>query len=241
MRRAGTPTPLLGAALLAGAAGVALALWQGTLTRQSPAAHWCVGLAIAVIAVLALVAGRGRQRRRSGEWVTGSFEAATRAGERPGYAAGVVVWVVLLAAVIGWDLNSFVHQSHNLPTLSYYVGRVTRFVWGRALVFAAWLAVGAWLALARRRPASTTPPPRRGHRRRVVSDLMVSGVVVGGVVWSALALIVVVWLVVTTVAGSRRLPGIVDVARWFCDCWLGRLLAVCAWAGAGWHLFCQRP
>jgi hypothetical protein len=50
-------------------------------------------------------------------------------------------------AVVGWDLNSFAHQAHDLPTLSYYTGRITRFAWGRALVFAAWLAAGVGIAV----------------------------------------------------------------------------------------------
>jgi len=67
------------------------------------------------------------------------------------------------------------------------------------------------------------------------------GLVVGSALWAVLALIGTAWLVVTIVAGPRRLPGPVDVVRWFLTCWLGRALALAAWAGAGWHLFCQRP
>jgi len=40
---------------------------------------------------------------------------------------------------------------------------------------------------------------------------------------------------------SPRLPGPIALIRWFAQSWLGRALALCAWAGAGWHLFCQRP
>lgn len=67
------------------------------------------------------------------------------------------------------------------------------------------------------------------------------GVVVGAVVWAVLAGLVVLWLAITTVAGPRRLPGLVDVVRFFLRSWLGRALALAAWGGAGWHLFCQRP
>jgi hypothetical protein len=69
----------------------------------------------------------------------------------------------------------------------------------------------------------------------------VSAVVVGGVVWAVVAAAVVGWLVLTQLAGPRRLPGVADVVRWFLRCWLGRLLLLAAWAGAGWHVFCQRP
>jgi len=64
---------------------------------------------------------------------------------------------------------------------------------------------------------------------------------VGAVVWTILAGVVAAWLLTTVSAGPRRLPGIVDVVRWFLRSWLGRVLALAAWAGAGWHLFCQRP
>jgi hypothetical protein len=63
----------------------------------------------------------------------------------------------------------------------------------------------------------------------------------GTVVWSVLALAVVAWTVSTLLAGPSRLPGPVDVVRWFLRSWLGRSLALVGWAVAGWHLFCQRP
>jgi hypothetical protein len=69
----------------------------------------------------------------------------------------------------------------------------------------------------------------------------VSQVELGTVVWAVIAAVVVAWLAVTQLAGAGRLPGAVDVVRWFLRCWLGRLFLVAAWAGAGWHVFCQRP
>ena len=63
----------------------------------------------------------------------------------------------------------------------------------------------------------------------------------GTLVWLALAILLVGWVVVTTIAGPRRLPGIAQVVRWFLQCWLGRFIVLAAWAGAGWHVFCQRP
>lgn len=68
-----------------------------------------------------------------------------------------------------------------------------------------------------------------------------TAVVVGGLVWAVVAAVVAAWVVATQVAGGRRLPRAADVARWFLQCWLGRFLLLAAWAGAGWHLFCQRP
>jgi hypothetical protein len=61
----------------------------------------------------------------------------------------------------------------------------------------------------------------------------------GGAVWIGIGAALAVWIVVSAV--SRGIPGPVAVLRWFAQCWLGRALALCAWAGAGWHLFCQRP
>ncbi|MGO9456031.1 MAG: hypothetical protein ACLP62_03135 [Acidimicrobiales bacterium] len=106
-----------------------------------------MGVTIVVVALATLIAGRGRQRATTGAWLTDAGRAVVGWRARPGYAAGVAVWAVLLVAVVGWDLNSFAHQAHDLPTLSYLVGRVTRFTWGRALVYAAWLAAGAGIAV----------------------------------------------------------------------------------------------
>ncbi len=69
---------------------------------------------------------------------------------------------------------------------------------------------------------------------------MLSALVLGGVVWSVLGGMLAAWLAVTTVA-RRSLPTVLDVGRWFLQCWLGRSLLLAGWAVAGWHLFCQRP
>jgi hypothetical protein len=133
------------------AALVALAAWEGTLDRQSAAAHWSVAAVIAAAIVVTVVAGRSHQRTTSRVWLASSWRSAASWRERPVYAAGVGVWVVVVLAVVGWDVTSFVAQAHDLPTLSYFVGRVTRYEWGRAAVFAAWLAVGGYLAVGWRR------------------------------------------------------------------------------------------
>jgi hypothetical protein len=65
--------------------------------------------------------------------------------------------------------------------------------------------------------------------------------VTGEGVWIVIGGALLAWLAVTLLAGPRRLPGVVDVVRWFLQCWLGRALALAGWAAAGWHLFCQRP
>ncbi len=68
-----------------------------------------------------------------------------------------------------------------------------------------------------------------------------SALVEGDALWLGLAVAVLAWVVATTLAGPSRLPGLRGIARWICSCWLSRLLALAAWSGAGWHLFCQRP
>jgi hypothetical protein len=61
----------------------------------------------------------------------------------------------------------------------------------------------------------------------------------GGIVWLVIGAALAAWIALS--AARRDLPGPVAVLRWFAQSWLGRVLALCAWGGAGWHLFCQRP
>ncbi len=139
----------LGIGLIAAAA--AFAWWEGGLRQSSPAAHWGILAAIAVGLVTALVAGRGRQAVTSADWARGPVALRRHYAEDPATTLGAVVWVVLILAAIGWDLNSFVHQSHNLPTLSSIFGHLTSTRGGRAAMVALWLALGAALATGWRR------------------------------------------------------------------------------------------
>jgi hypothetical protein len=61
----------------------------------------------------------------------------------------------------------------------------------------------------------------------------------GGDVWIGIGAALAIWVVASAL--RRDIPGPIAVVRWFAQSWLGRTLALCAWAGAGWHLFCQRP
>jgi len=56
----------------------------------------------------------------------------------------------LIVGVIGWDLTSFAFGSPLLPTLSTFVGHVTRYRIGRGLVFVSWLVVGSYLVAGER-------------------------------------------------------------------------------------------
>jgi hypothetical protein len=62
---------------------------------------------------------------------------------------------------------------------------------------------------------------------------------VGAVVWAVIGGCWVVWT--GTTLWVRRLPGPAQVVRAFLGSWTGRLIALAAWGGAGWHLFCQHP
>ncbi len=94
-----------------------------------------------------IVLGRGRQRRTTWNWATGVLHALWRWRTQPtAHTISLLVWWILIAGVIGWDLVSFVVQSPSFPTLSTLVGHITRYPLGRGLLFAAWLLLGAYAA-----------------------------------------------------------------------------------------------
>jgi hypothetical protein len=134
------------------AGGIALSAWQAGQSRDATATHWAVLVTVAVAWVGALALGHGRQRRTVRAWFATSTGAVRTWRAQPRAAVvSLVVWAALVLAVVGWDLVSFLHQSHALPTLSYYVGRVTRYPAGRGACFALWLGLGAFLVLGGRR------------------------------------------------------------------------------------------
>jgi hypothetical protein len=105
---------------------------------------------VAVSAVIAMILlGRGRQRQETRAWAAGSAKTirAWRTQSRP-VVLSVLVWSVLIVGVVAWDVVSFAVQSHALPTLSYYIGHVTRYRVGRGLFFALWLGCGSYLVCA---------------------------------------------------------------------------------------------
>ncbi len=139
-------------ALLAFAAFIG---WESVQGRYSTASHASVLAVIGVMLVLASMAGRARQRVRSRTWLLAAARAPRRLlrdAPRSAAAAGTLVWVVLILATIAWDATSFAEQRHSLPTLSRLFGSLTAHDWGRALVFAAWLALGLYLAIGWRLP-----------------------------------------------------------------------------------------
>jgi hypothetical protein len=137
-------------ALLA-AAVVVVSIWQAHLSRDAAAAHWCVALVVLTAIGAAVILGRGRQHDTTRRWVARNlhFVRTWRTQSRRAVVSALV-WTVLIVGVVAWDLVSFVFQSHALPTLSYFIGHVTRYAVGRGLFFAAWLGLGAYLVSARR-------------------------------------------------------------------------------------------
>ena len=130
---------------------LALSAWQARLSRQSSSAHWSVALLVVTAFGAAFVLGRGRQYQTTRFWVARNLRfLQTWRTQSRSVVVSALVWAVLIGGVVAWDLVSFVLQSHALPTLSYFIGHVTRYAVGRGLLFAAWLGVGAYLVSARR-------------------------------------------------------------------------------------------
>jgi hypothetical protein len=130
---------------------VALSTWQAHFSRRSPGAHWSVAILALTALGAAFLLGHGRQRDTACQWTARNlhFVRTWRSHPRPAVVSALV-WSVLVVGVVGWDLVSFIVQSHSLPTLSYFIGHVTRYPLGRGLLFALWLGIGAYLAAGRR-------------------------------------------------------------------------------------------
>jgi hypothetical protein len=133
------------------AVAIGFCWWEGGLHQYQAAAHWGILAAIALVLVTAVVAGIGRQAATTAEWVRGPRSLRHHLDVDRRATLAVFVWIALGLAVVGWDLNSFVHQRHDLPTLSAIFGHLTATVPGRAAVIAAWLTLGTALAIGWRR------------------------------------------------------------------------------------------
>ncbi|MCL4434319.1 MAG: hypothetical protein M1399_06060 [Actinobacteria bacterium] len=134
--------------LLLGASSVAFAAWEGGKPYTTTDAHVSVAVVIAVVVLVALYSGRHRQEMKSLAWLKGMGRSIRRYLSNPDVqGTGALVWLVFFMAYFGWDLNSFLHQQRDLPTLSYLIGRVTRYYTGRSVLVAGWLLGGWYLAL----------------------------------------------------------------------------------------------
>ena len=148
-------------AVSAAAIGLAsLAWWEGAQHAQTAAAQASIAASIAAIVLSGLILGAHRQQQASGAWLAdaGQLVSSRESWKWPA-AAAALVWVLLLGAVLGWDLFSFLRRSQEFPTLSYLAGRVTRFHLGRAGLYLVWLVVGVWLVVAHRRTGSRQGRP----------------------------------------------------------------------------------
>ena len=130
---------------------MAFALVEGFWPQQSAAAHWSVAATIALALGAAVACGRGRQQGPSRAWARSSLRAVRHWWAHPIRSASVALWVLVLAATVGWDAYSFSHQSSRLPTLSRVFGGITRYPLGRAAVFLLWLGLGAVIVFGERR------------------------------------------------------------------------------------------
>lgn len=61
----------------------------------------------------------------------------------------------------------------------------------------------------------------------------------GDIAWASIGGAWLCWLVVTS--ALPQMPGVARFVRAVLSSWIGRSVALAAWAGAGWHLFCQHP
>jgi hypothetical protein len=115
--------------------GIALAVAASFTTAFSTGAEVVTAVAIAAFVLAALATRRpapGRPRRP--------------AGATPARTGGVVVWGVLAAAALAFELgNYFCAPRAAHPTVSYFLTAVAAQPWSRGIAFAAWLALGDYL------------------------------------------------------------------------------------------------
>jgi hypothetical protein len=130
---------------------IGLSVWQSQLSRQSLQARSAVIVLVVAAVAAALVLGRRRQQWTVRHWVGRDIQfLRTWRTQRRGDVASAVAWTVLIVGIVGWDLVSFAVQSHSFPTLSFFIGHITRYRIGRGVVFAVWLSLGAYLVSGRR-------------------------------------------------------------------------------------------
>ncbi|MHB8262435.1 MAG: hypothetical protein ACYDGY_01615 [Acidimicrobiales bacterium] len=152
--------------LVLGVVILVFAAWEGGKPYTTASAHISIALAIAAVVLAALYGGRNLQEVKSFTWLKATGGSIRRYLSHPGMqGTGVLVWLIFFMAYFGWDLNSFLHEQHDLPTLSYLIGRVTRYYIGRFLFVTGWLLVGWYLAFGNLRKGDV-PPLERGVEDR---------------------------------------------------------------------------
>jgi hypothetical protein len=130
---------------------IGLSVWQAQLSRQSLQAQWAVAVLVVAALAAALALGHRRQQWTARHWVGRDIHfLRTWRTQRRGDVVSALAWTFLIVGIVGWDLASFAVQSHSFPTLSYFIGHITRYRIGRGGLFAVWLSLGAYLVLGRR-------------------------------------------------------------------------------------------
>lgn len=61
----------------------------------------------------------------------------------------------------------------------------------------------------------------------------------GDIAWASIGGAWACWIVVT--GAFPHVPGVTRFVRSLLGSWVGRYVALAAWAEVGWHLFCQHP
>ncbi len=134
------------------ALGGACACLAGVLRRDAPPVRPLLSCCVVATLAACVVAGRERQRSRSAAWLVSSARAARTPLRHGTVGWGVLAWVALVLTAVASDLVFvLVVKSPDAPTLSRLIGAVTARPAGRALLFAAWLGAGSWIALGWRR------------------------------------------------------------------------------------------
>lgn len=130
-------------------AGVAVAIVASFTTAFSTGAEVVTGsviglFVVAEIAVLTWRPATGRPRR---EGMKASDQARpTPARKRSAPSVGFAIWGALAAVAIAFELwNYFLSPRIAHPTVSYFLTEVAAQPWSRGVLFAAWLALGAYL------------------------------------------------------------------------------------------------
>jgi hypothetical protein len=135
---------------------------DGRMSYRDFRGHLLVICAIAVTVLFALIRGRKRQKLKSLNWLRSTRTSIYSYFKSPNmWGTGVLIWLLFFLAYFSWDLNSFLHQSHNLPTLSYLIGRITRFYFGKFALTTVWLIGGWYLASGMFKKQSAVDRPEK--------------------------------------------------------------------------------
>ncbi len=119
--------------------GIALTILASFTTAFSTGAEAVTAAALGAFAVgeIAVVsrATAGARARRF-----------TRDTPAPAASRGVALWGVLCVLAVAFELGNYFLSPRNVhPTLSYFLAEAAGQPWSRGVLFAAWLALGAYL------------------------------------------------------------------------------------------------